>query len=45
MIDRPPARPPFTVIRGDLAHAAAPSDHALDGGVVAIGNFEGVHRG
>jgi riboflavin kinase/FMN adenylyltransferase len=45
MIDRPPARPPFTVVRGDLAHAVAPSDHALDGGVVAIGNFEGVHRG
>ena len=45
MIDRSPARPPFTVVRGDLAHAAASSDHALDGAVVAIGNFEGVHRG
>jgi riboflavin kinase/FMN adenylyltransferase len=45
MIDRPPARPSFTVIRADLAGAAAPSDHALDGAVVAIGNFEGVHRG
>jgi riboflavin kinase/FMN adenylyltransferase len=45
MIDRPPARLPFTVVRGDLARAAAPSDHALDGAVVAIGNFEGVHRG
>src|SRR5215831_198458 len=45
MIDRPPARPSFSVVRGDLAHAAAPPDHALDGGVVAIGNFEGVHRG
>jgi riboflavin kinase/FMN adenylyltransferase len=45
MIDRPPARPPFTVVRGDLSHATASSDHALDGAVVAIGNFEGVHRG
>jgi riboflavin kinase/FMN adenylyltransferase len=45
MIDRPPTRPSFTVVRGDLARAPAPSDHALDGGVVAIGNFEGVHRG
>jgi riboflavin kinase / FMN adenylyltransferase len=45
MIDRPPARPPFTVVRADLAREAAPSDHALDGGVFAIGNFEGVHRG
>jgi riboflavin kinase/FMN adenylyltransferase len=45
MIDRPPARPSFTVVRGDLARAAGPSDHALDGAVVAIGNFEGVHRG
>jgi len=44
MIDRP-ARPPFTVVRGDVTRAAAPSDHALDGAVVAIGNFEGVHRG
>jgi len=30
---------PFVVIRGDAA------DHALDGAVVAIGNFDGVHRG
>src|SRR5262249_20498642 len=44
MIDRPP-RPPFPVVRGDVTRAAAPSDHALDGAVVAIGNFEGVHRG
>jgi len=44
MIDRP-ARPPFTVVRGDVTRAAAPSDRALDGAVVAIGNFEGVHRG
>jgi riboflavin kinase / FMN adenylyltransferase len=45
MIDRSPARPPFTVVRGDITRAAAPADHALDGAVVAIGNFEGVHRG
>src|SRR5690349_5470647 len=45
MIDRPTARPPFTVVRADLTRAGAPSDHALDGAVVAIGNFEGVHRG
>lgn len=43
MTDRLPASPPFTVIRGDLAHPGA--DHALDGAVVVIGNFEGVHRG
>ena len=45
MTDRSPARPPFIVVHGDLARAAAPADHALDGGVLAIGNFEGVHRG
>jgi riboflavin kinase / FMN adenylyltransferase len=45
MIDRSPARPPFTVVRGDITRATAPADHALDGAVVAIGNFEGVHRG
>ncbi len=44
MIDRSPARPPFTVVRGDVSHAAPASD-ALNGAVVAIGNFEGVHRG
>lgn len=43
MTDRSPASPPFTVVRGDLARTGA--DHALDGAVVAIGNFEGVHRG
>src|SRR5215471_10142278 len=43
MTDRSPARPPFTVVRGDLAHATG--DAALNGAVVAIGNFEGVHRG
>jgi riboflavin kinase/FMN adenylyltransferase len=45
MIERSPARPPFTVVRGDLTRATAAADHALDGAVVAIGNFEGVHRG
>jgi riboflavin kinase/FMN adenylyltransferase len=44
MIDRSPARPSFTVVRGDISHAA-PGDEALRGAVVAIGNFEGVHRG
>ncbi len=43
MTDPSPARPAFTVVRGDLAHAR--SDAALNGSVVAIGNFEGVHRG
>jgi riboflavin kinase / FMN adenylyltransferase len=31
---------PFAVVRG-----AGSADHALDGAVVAIGNFDGVHRG
>jgi riboflavin kinase/FMN adenylyltransferase len=31
---------PFAVVRGEGA-----ADHALDGAVVAIGNFDGVHRG
>src|SRR5712664_269304 len=35
----PPARP-FAVVRDD-----APDDHPLRGAVVAIGNFDGVHRG
>ncbi|HUI96503.1 MAG TPA: bifunctional riboflavin kinase/FAD synthetase [Xanthobacteraceae bacterium] len=43
MTDRSPARPSFTVVRADLAHATG--DTALNGAVVAIGNFEGVHRG
>jgi len=43
MTDRSPARPSFTVVRADLAHTAA--DPSLNGAVVAIGNFEGVHRG
>src|SRR5229473_2861721 len=33
-------RQPFAVVRGD-----APLDPALHGAVVAIGNFDGVHRG
>ncbi len=45
MTDRPSARPSFAVVHGDLARAASAADHALDGAVVAIGNFEGVHRG
>jgi riboflavin kinase / FMN adenylyltransferase len=32
--------PPFAVVRGEGS-----ADHALDGAVVAIGNFDGVHRG
>ncbi len=43
MTEPSPARPAFTVVRGDLAHA--PSNATLNGSVVAIGNFEGVHRG
>jgi riboflavin kinase / FMN adenylyltransferase len=37
-----PSQPskPFVVVRGTDA-----ADHALDGAVVAIGNFDGVHRG
>jgi riboflavin kinase / FMN adenylyltransferase len=31
---------PFVVVRGEAA-----TEHALDGAVVAIGNFDGVHRG
>jgi riboflavin kinase/FMN adenylyltransferase len=33
-------KPPFVVVRGEGS-----ADHALDGAVVAIGNFDGVHRG
>jgi len=40
MTDKLPPREPFVVVRGE-----APADHALDGAVVAIGNFDGVHRG
>jgi riboflavin kinase / FMN adenylyltransferase len=40
MTDKLPPREPFVVVRGE-----APADHALDGAVVVIGNFDGVHRG
>jgi riboflavin kinase / FMN adenylyltransferase len=40
MIDQPEPHKPFIVIRGEEA-----SDAALRGAVVAIGNFDGVHRG
>jgi riboflavin kinase/FMN adenylyltransferase len=40
MIDQSEPREPFIVIRGEGA-----SDEALSGAVVAIGNFDGVHRG
>jgi riboflavin kinase / FMN adenylyltransferase len=40
MTDQPQPSQPFVVVRG----TASPS-HALDGAVVAIGNFDGVHRG
>jgi riboflavin kinase / FMN adenylyltransferase len=35
----------FTVARLDATHGAGPLDPALRGAVVAIGNFDGVHRG
>jgi riboflavin kinase/FMN adenylyltransferase len=40
MTDPLPPIEPFVVVRGEGA-----ADHALDGAVVAIGNFDGVHRG
>jgi riboflavin kinase/FMN adenylyltransferase len=40
MTDQPEPREPFIVIRGEGA-----SGKALRGAVVAIGNFDGVHRG
>jgi riboflavin kinase / FMN adenylyltransferase len=40
MIDQLQPGKPFAVVRGET-----PADHALDGAVVAIGNFDGVHRG
>jgi riboflavin kinase/FMN adenylyltransferase len=40
MIDQPEPKEPFIVIRDEGA-----SDEALRGAVVAIGNFDGVHRG
>ncbi|MBV9969472.1 MAG: bifunctional riboflavin kinase/FAD synthetase, partial [Xanthobacteraceae bacterium] len=38
-----PSRPPFVVIKDALA--SPPDPGALEGAVVAIGNFEGLHRG
>src|SRR5262245_3478202 len=40
MTDDPHPPEPLIVVRNE-----APADHALDGAVVAIGNFDGVHRG
>jgi len=40
MTDDPHPPEPLIVVRGE-----ASADHALDGAVVAIGNFDGVHRG
>ncbi|HEY7664149.1 MAG TPA: bifunctional riboflavin kinase/FAD synthetase [Xanthobacteraceae bacterium] len=40
MTTLPQPSKPFVVV-----HGAEAADHALDGAVVAIGNFDGVHRG
>jgi riboflavin kinase / FMN adenylyltransferase len=40
MIERPERNAPFVVVHNDAAH-----NRALDGAVIAIGNFDGVHRG
>ena len=40
MTDHPQQLVPLILVRGE-----APADHALGGAVVAIGNFDGVHRG
>ena len=40
MTDAPQVKRSFVVVRGE-----APDDPALNGAVVAIGNFDGVHRG
>src|SRR3979490_1265596 len=40
MIDQPQPIQPFVGGRGEGS-----PDHALDGAVLAIGNFDGVHRG
>jgi riboflavin kinase / FMN adenylyltransferase len=40
MPDQPQSAKPLVVVRGET-----PADHALDGAVLAIGNFDGVHRG
>lgn len=41
-MSEPPKSPPFHVVRGPFA---ALSPGALKGAVVAVGNFDGVHRG
>src|SRR5215510_11984621 len=40
MTNQPQPPKPFVVVRGETS-----AEHALDGAVVAIGNFDGVHRG
>ena len=40
MADQPQPPHPFVVVRGETS-----PDHTLDGAVLAIGNFDGVHRG
>src|SRR5215475_9633853 len=40
MTDDPHPPEPLIVVRGETS-----AEHALDGAVVAIGNFDGVHRG
>src|SRR3954465_15518635 len=40
MADQPQPSHPFVVVRGETS-----PDHTLDGGGLAIGNFDGVHRG
>src|SRR5258708_35891251 len=40
MTNQPQQPEPLIVVRGE-----APADHALGDAVVAIGNFDGVHRG
>jgi riboflavin kinase / FMN adenylyltransferase len=40
MNNQPQPPKPFAVVRGE-----ASAEHALDGAVLAIGNFDGVHRG
>src|SRR5438105_3977372 len=44
MTSRPASAKPFVVVRDDLVHDDARID-ALRGAVIAIGNFDGVHRG
>jgi riboflavin kinase / FMN adenylyltransferase len=40
MVEQRERDAPFVVVHSDAAH-----NHALDGAVLAIGNFDGVHRG